>query len=116
MSWFQVNVETSCSVRVGKMIKFDFLTLLNLISLQVRDLLRDSGRSSGTVKMGFSGKSIELSQEKIENPTDFARIHKIGMQNRGKDASKIKSTSPAHLYLPFSICFFYIYVILVTFA
>jgi hypothetical protein len=73
----------------------------------VQDLLRDSVRSSGTVKVSYNGKLLELSQERIENPTDFARIYKIAMQNRGKDASKINPVNRAHLYVSFHLCFLY---------
>lgn len=43
--------------------------------------------------MGYNGKFVELALERVENPTDFARIYKIGTQNRAKDA-----VNHTHLY------------------
>lgn len=66
--------------------KFSFSVTMFELSNEVRDLLYNSIRSSGTAQMGYNGKFVELALERVENPTDFARIYKIGTQNRAKDA------------------------------
>lgn len=80
-----------------------FMTMFDLYNEQVRDLLLNSIRTSGPVQMGFSGKSIELLQERLENPTDFARVYKLGIQNRAKDAVKTVHVNRAHLVLTIHI-------------
>ncbi|KAH7307185.1 hypothetical protein KP509_22G049000 [Ceratopteris richardii] len=65
--------------------RFIFSVSMCELNNEVRDLLHNSIRSSGSVQMGFNGKFVELSLERVENPTDFSRIYKIGVQNRSKD-------------------------------
>lgn len=47
--------------------------------------------------MGAPNSYAELVQEKVENPLDFSRVLKMGMQNRGSDLMK---SNVSHLYDP----------------
>lgn len=78
--------------------RFSFSVTMFELNNEVRDLLHNSIRSSGSVQMGYNGKFVELSLERVENPTDYARIYKIGTQNRTKDGP-----NRAHLVLTIHI-------------
>ncbi|KAI5063542.1 hypothetical protein GOP47_0022089 [Adiantum capillus-veneris] len=78
--------------------RFSFSVTMFELNNEVRDLLYNTIRSSGTVQMGYNGKFVELSLEKVDNPTDYARIYKIGVQNRTKDGA-----NRAHLVLTIHI-------------
>ncbi|KAF5201284.1 Kinesin-like protein kin-14l [Thalictrum thalictroides] len=76
--------------------QFEFcVTVFELHNEQVRDLLSDMGNTLPRVRMGAPDSFTELVQEKVENPLDFSRVLKAGMQNRGTDTSKFNFS---HLY------------------
>nr|AMS24254.1 kinesin 14-V protein [Marsilea vestita] len=79
--------------------KFSFAMSIFELNNEIRDLLLGSTRSMGTVQMGYSGKPVELTQERVENPIEFSRIYKSALQGRSKDAS----ANPAHLVLTIHI-------------
>jgi hypothetical protein len=69
--------------------------------MQVHDLLFNSSGNLSKIHMGPTELSVELVQEKVENPTDFSRVLKLGIQNRGMDAMNIEQSSHSHLYVAF---------------
>ena len=48
--------------------------------------------------MGLRESVIEISQEKVDNPSEFLRILKSALESRGNDKSKSNVT---HLYVLF---------------
>ncbi|KAI3862879.1 hypothetical protein MKW92_021464 [Papaver armeniacum] len=63
-----------------------YVTVFELYNEQVRDLLPDNDLPK--VRMGSADSFVELVQEKVENPVDFSKVLKVGIQNRGTDTSK----------------------------
>ncbi|KAM7277209.1 hypothetical protein ACFE04_019075 [Oxalis oulophora] len=57
-------------------------------SITVRDLLSASSSTSQKIYMGSPECSIELVQERVHNPQDFAKVLKVAFQTRGTDTSK----------------------------
>eukprot|EP00249_Psilotum_nudum_P024264 c29136_g3_i1 orf=1113-5150(+) len=73
-----------------------YMTMFGLYNEQVQDLLMNTVQSSGLVRMGYGGNFIELSQQKVNNSTDFTRVYRMGMQNRAMDT---EFSGNAHLVL-----------------
>ena len=69
--------------------------------MQVHDLLYSCNGSctSTIIQMGPVGSYVELVEEKVENPTDFARILKIGLQKRGVEHNSADRCKHSHLYV-----------------
>ncbi|WOL06562.1 hypothetical protein Cni_G15296 [Canna indica] len=65
-----------------------FITAFELYNEQVHDLLANSSSSLERVQLASQDSSLELMQEKVDNPLDFARVLKVALQNRGTDSSK----------------------------
>ncbi|KAI3947662.1 hypothetical protein MKX01_034327 [Papaver californicum] len=63
-----------------------YVTGFELYNEQIRDLLPDNDMPK--VRMGSADSFVELVQEKVENPVDFSKVLKVGIQNRGTDTSK----------------------------
>jgi hypothetical protein len=62
---------------------------------QTRDLLLESGKNMPKLCFGSAECSVELVQEKVNNPLEFSTILKTAFQNRGNDLLKI---NVSHLY------------------
>lgn len=58
-------------------------------------MLLKSGGSLPKVRMGPLESSIELVQERVDNPLEFSRVLKAAFQSRGNDISKF---NVSHLY------------------
>ncbi|KAL5705853.1 Kinesin-like protein KIN-14B [Ranunculus cassubicifolius] len=70
--------------------RFDFYaTVFELYNEEVRDLLANLQSTLPRVRMGSPDSFTELVQEKVENPLDFSRVLKAGIQNRGADSLKL---------------------------
>ncbi|KAF8404705.1 hypothetical protein HHK36_009593 [Tetracentron sinense] len=65
-----------------------YVTVFELYNEQVRDLLSESRNSLPKVCMGPPDSFVELVQEKVENPLDFAKVLKAGFESRGTDVLK----------------------------
>ncbi|KAL5992670.1 Kinesin-like protein KIN-14L [Asimina triloba] len=65
-----------------------YVTAFELYNEQVQDLLAHSGNILSKVCLGPPDSFVELVQEKVENPLDFSRVLKMGLQRRGMDISK----------------------------
>ncbi|MCL7036435.1 hypothetical protein MKW94_020733 [Papaver nudicaule] len=63
-----------------------YVTVFELYNEQLRDLL--PGNDLPKVRMGSADSFVDLVQEKVENPMDFSKVLKVGIQNRGTDTSK----------------------------
>lgn len=84
--------------------KVDFhVTMFELHNEEVHDLLFNSSGNLSKIHMGPTELSVELVQEKVENPTDFSRVLKLGIQNRGMDAMNIEQSSHSHLVVTIHI-------------
>ncbi|XP_042496457.1 kinesin-like protein KIN-14B [Macadamia integrifolia] len=69
--------------------RFNFsVTIVELYNDQVRDLLAETRNSLPKVRMGLLDSFVELTQEKLENPLDFSKVVKAGLQYRGNDMEK----------------------------
>lgn len=66
-----------------------FLSIFELHNEQIRDLLSVSGSSLPKVRIGSPDSSVDLVQEKVDNPLDFSRVLKKAFLNRGTDTLKI---------------------------
>ncbi|KAM7262173.1 hypothetical protein ACFE04_021250 [Oxalis oulophora] len=64
------------------------VTVFELYNEQVRDLLSASTSTLEKIYMGPQESVIELVQEKVDNPLDFARVLEVAFQSRGTDTSK----------------------------
>ncbi|XAR73481.1 Minus-end-directed kinesin ATPase, partial [Bertholletia excelsa] len=73
-----------------------FVTVFEIYNEQIRDLLSEFRNSLPKIRMGSSDSIIELTQEKIDNPSDFSRILKLALQTRGTDSLRL---SFFHLYV-----------------
>ncbi|XP_077213519.1 kinesin-like protein KIN-14B isoform X2 [Tasmannia lanceolata] len=83
--------------------KFNFyVTAFELYNEQVRDLLSQSGNNPSKVCVGPPDSFVELVQERVENPLDFSRVLKVGLQNRGTDIFKC---NVSHLVVTIHICY-----------
>ena len=71
------------------------LVPFNVVIMQTRDLLLESGKSMPKLSLGSPEYFVELVQEKVENPIDFSRVLKNALQKRGNDLLKI---NVSHLY------------------
>ncbi|KAF7809357.1 kinesin-like protein KIN-14B [Senna tora] len=65
------------------------VTVFDLYNEQTRDLLLGSGKSLPKLHLGSPEYSVELVQEKVENPLEFSRVLKAAFQSRGNDVIKI---------------------------
>ncbi|PNX72521.1 geminivirus rep-interacting motor, partial [Trifolium pratense] len=54
-----------------------------------RDLLLESGKNMPKLGFGSAECSVELVQEKVDNPLEFSTVLKTAFQNRGNDLLKI---------------------------
>eukprot|EP01018_Ginkgo_biloba_P002957 Gb_34369 [translate_table: standard] len=79
------------------------ITMLELHNEKVHDLLSSDNGNLATVQMGPAGSSVELVQEKVENPTDFARVLKWGLQNRGMGSDNSEWRNCSHLIVTIHI-------------
>ncbi|XP_043697529.1 kinesin-like protein KIN-14B, partial [Telopea speciosissima] len=69
--------------------RFNFyVTIVELYNEQVRDMLSETRSSLPKVRMGLPDSFVELAQEKVENPLDFSKVVKAGLQYRGTDMAK----------------------------
>ncbi|EOX91954.1 Kinesin like protein for actin based chloroplast movement 1 isoform 1 [Theobroma cacao] len=69
--------------------KFNFsVTAFDLYNEQIRDLLSESGTTLPKVHLGLPESSVELVQDKVDNPLDFSKVLKAAFQSRGSDTSK----------------------------
>ncbi|KAJ7943722.1 Kinesin-like protein [Quillaja saponaria] len=59
-----------------------------LYNEQMRDLLLEARSGMPKIHLGSPQYSIELMQEKVDNPLEFSRILKAAFQNRGNDVLK----------------------------
>ncbi|URE38463.1 KISc [Musa troglodytarum] len=65
-----------------------YVTAFELYNEQVQDLLAKSLSSLPRNLLDYRDSSLELTQEKVDNPLDFSRVLKVALQNRGTDSSK----------------------------
>ncbi|MED6174672.1 Kinesin-like protein KIN-14B [Stylosanthes scabra] len=65
------------------------ITVFELYNEQTRDLILMSGKSMPKLSFGLPECSIELVQEKVDNPLEFVRVLKAAFQNRGNDTLKL---------------------------
>jgi predicted nucleic acid-binding Zn-ribbon protein len=65
------------------------VTVCELYNEQTRDLLLESGKNMPKLCFGSAECSVELVQEKVNNPLEFSTILKTAFQNRGNDVLKI---------------------------
>ncbi|XVF17349.1 hypothetical protein REPUB_Repub10bG0113300 [Reevesia pubescens] len=69
--------------------KFNFsVTAFDLYNEQIRDLLSESGSTLPKIRLGLPEFSVELVQDKVDNPMDFSKVLKAAFQSRGSDTSK----------------------------
>ncbi|THU70314.1 hypothetical protein C4D60_Mb08t23690 [Musa balbisiana] len=65
-----------------------YVTAFELYNEQVQDLLAKSLSSLPRNQLDYRDSSLELTQERVDNPLDFSRVLKVALQNRGTDSSK----------------------------
>ncbi|CAL9133573.1 unnamed protein product [Musa textilis] len=65
-----------------------YVTAFELYNEQVQDLLAKSLSSLPRNLLDYRDSSLELTQEKVDNPLDFSRVLKVALQNQGTDSSK----------------------------
>ncbi|KAJ0242042.1 Kinesin-like protein KIN-14A [Hirschfeldia incana] len=83
--------------------QFSFsVSVFELYNEQIRDLLPGCQSNLPKINMGLRESVIELSQEKVDNPSEFLKILKSALQNRGNDKSKSNVT---HLIVSVHICY-----------
>ncbi|XP_022555468.1 kinesin-like protein KIN-14B isoform X2 [Brassica napus] len=83
--------------------QFSFsVSVFELYNEQIRDLLPGCQSNLPKINMGLRESVIELSQEKVDNPSEFLRILKSALQSRGNDKSKSNVT---HLIVSVHICY-----------
>ncbi|KAG7607403.1 P-loop containing nucleoside triphosphate hydrolase [Arabidopsis thaliana x Arabidopsis arenosa] len=78
------------------------VSVFELYNEQVRDLLSGCQSNLPKINMGLRESVIELSQEKVDNPSEFMRVLNSAFQNRGNDKSKSTVT---HLIVSIHICY-----------
>lgn len=84
--------------------KIDFhVTMFELHNEEVHDLLFNTSENPSKICMGPTEFSVELVQEKVENPTDFLSVLKLGIQNQGMDAMNVEECSYSHLVVTIHI-------------
>ncbi|KAH9315480.1 hypothetical protein KI387_024107, partial [Taxus chinensis] len=84
--------------------KFYFhVTVFELHNEQVHDLLLSTSGNFSRIHMGMLGCSIELVQEKVENPTEFSRVLKPVVQNRGTNNLDAAQRKRSHLVVTIHI-------------
>ncbi|GER47133.1 kinesin like protein for actin based chloroplast movement 2 [Striga asiatica] len=66
------------------------VSVFELYNEQITDLLLESGNAVSKVCIGSFDYTVELVQEKVENPIEFSKVLKAAFQNRGTDALKFK--------------------------
>ncbi|VVB18129.1 unnamed protein product [Arabis nemorensis] len=73
--------------------QFSFsVSVFELYNEQIRDLLSGCQSNLPKINMGLQESVIELSQEKVDNPTEFLKVLKSAFQNKGNDKSKSNVT------------------------
>ncbi|KAF3505576.1 hypothetical protein F2Q69_00004676 [Brassica cretica] len=83
--------------------QFSFsVSVFELYNEQIRDLLPGCQSNLPKINMGLRESVIELSQEKVDNPSEFLRILTSALQSRGNDKSKSNVT---HLIVSVHICY-----------
>ncbi|XP_018486148.2 kinesin-like protein KIN-14B [Raphanus sativus] len=83
--------------------QFSFsVSVFELYNEQIRDLLPGCQSNLAKINMGLRESVTELSQEKVDNPSEFLRILKSALQSRGNDKSKSNVT---HLIVSVHICY-----------
>ncbi|CAH8280901.1 unnamed protein product [Arabidopsis lyrata] len=83
--------------------QFSFsVSVFELYNEQVRDLLSGCQSNLPKINMGLRESVIELSHEKVDNPSEFMRVLNSAFQNRGNDKSKSNVT---HLIVSIHICY-----------
>ncbi|KAG6521379.1 hypothetical protein ZIOFF_018495 [Zingiber officinale] len=65
-----------------------YVTVFELHNEQVQDLLVKSLSTSSSNQFSNQDSSLELVQEKVDNPLEFTKVLKVALQNRGTDSSK----------------------------
>ncbi|MBA0618398.1 hypothetical protein Godav_027756, partial [Gossypium davidsonii] len=69
--------------------KFNFsVTAFDLYNEQIRDLLSESGSTLPKICLELPESSVELVQDKVDNPMDFSKVLKAAFQSRESDTSK----------------------------
>ncbi|KAK9231476.1 hypothetical protein WN943_021711 [Citrus x changshan-huyou] len=69
--------------------RFNFaVTVFELYNEQLRDLLPQTGNGLAKICLQSLESSIELVQEKVDNPLEFSKVLKSAFQSRGNDVSK----------------------------
>lgn len=69
--------------------RFNFaVTVFELYNEQLRDLLPQTGNGLAKIRFQSLESSIELVQEKVDNPLEFSKVLKSAFQSRGNDVSK----------------------------
>ncbi|KAK1263213.1 Geminivirus Rep-interacting motor protein [Acorus gramineus] len=66
-----------------------FVSVFELYNEEVKDLLLELGNGRSRARVGLSDSFVELMQEKVENPLDFSKVLKMGIQNRDISKSSI---------------------------
>ncbi|XP_054824002.1 kinesin-like protein KIN-14B isoform X2 [Prosopis cineraria] len=64
------------------------VTVFELYNEQTRDLLLDMGKSMPKLYLGSTECSVELVQQKVNNPVEFSRALKAAFESRGNDVLK----------------------------
>ncbi|KAL1196407.1 Kinesin-like protein KIN-14B [Cardamine amara subsp. amara] len=95
-----INLANSDSTSTSQ---FSFsVSVFELYNEQIRDLLLGCQSNLPKINMGLRESVIELSQERVDNPSEFLRVLKFAFQNRGNDKSKSNVT---HLIVSIHICY-----------
>ncbi|GAY38788.1 hypothetical protein CUMW_039370 [Citrus unshiu] len=69
--------------------RFNFaVTVFELYNEQLRELLPQTGNGLAKIRLQSLESSIELVQEKVDNPLEFSKVLKSAFQSRGNDVSK----------------------------
>ncbi|GMJ04021.1 kinesin like protein for actin based chloroplast movement 1, KINESIN CDKA;1 ASSOCIATED 1 [Hibiscus trionum] len=70
--------------------KFNFsVTAFGLYNEQIRDLLSESGSTLPKIRLKLPEPSVELVQDKVDNPVDFSKVLKAAFQSWQSDTSKL---------------------------
>ncbi|KAK8533806.1 hypothetical protein V6N13_028507 [Hibiscus sabdariffa] len=70
--------------------KFNFsVTAFDLYNEQIRDLFSESGSTLPKIRLKLPEPSVELVQEKVDNPVDFSKVLKAAFQSWQSDTSKL---------------------------
>ncbi|KAK8644447.1 hypothetical protein V6N13_123753, partial [Hibiscus sabdariffa] len=70
--------------------KFNFsVTAFDLYNEQIRDLFSESGSTLPKIRLKLPEPSVELVQEKVDNPVDFSKVLKAAFQIWQSDTSKL---------------------------